>query len=684
VRTIEAPDGRIWVGTNGNGIDVFDRDWLQVDAFRPDPSDPAALADGAITCFARGPSDQIWVATLDGTLHRHESEGHFSRLGQREGLAGGQIRALSFARDGALWAGSSQGLTRVGFDERGRVADIKTFRHNVDDDNSLSGVAVEALAWAADGRLWVGTDQGLNLLDPTTARIRRFLRRAHDPAGLPNNWIPDLLMARDGRLWIATAGGVALLESLEEDGARFSTLASLTGTDPLPADSLIEDGEGAIWIGPHRRVDPRNWQISEFGPADGKTLRSFFIASRTRLSDGRLLFGSHEGLLAVDPATLRPWNFEPNLVATGLRIGSRKHPAGLNRLQLQPGDKSFSLDFAALDFSAPERNRYRHRLHGFENLWQETSASQRTLTYTNLEPGTYRLEVSGSNRAGLFSSHRLEIALEVLPAFTQTLLFKLLLAVLVSLLCYLGYRLTLRQLKHRSEVLERLVRERTLALEESNRQLEAAHRRTEEASLSDSLTGIRNRRFLENSIRVDTDLVERRWRESAPGLESDLIFLLLDLDHFKSVNDSWGHRAGDAVLIQSADLLKRQLRSSDFLVRWGGEEFLIVARFVDRATAPKLAEKLRRAIAEHAFTLPDGGVIERTVSIGFAAYPFLQDQPSTYDWEKTVHLADLALYRAKNDGRNRALGLAAGPNLLPGSDLTNLASALAAGAVALV
>jgi diguanylate cyclase (GGDEF)-like protein len=146
--------------------------------------------------------------------------------------------------------------------------------------------------------------------------------------------------------------------------------------------------------------------------------------------------------------------------------------------------------------------------------------------------------------------------------------------------------------------------------------------------------------------------------DSADG--SDLVFLLLDLDHFKSVNDTYGHAAGDAVLVQTAAVLSRVFRASDPVVRWGGEEFLAVARFVDRREAPRLAEKIRAAIAGHPFRLDDGTVLQRTCSVGFAAFPFTPSQPRSIPWEEVVGLADFGLYAAKKSGRNRWVGIEAG------------------------
>jgi diguanylate cyclase (GGDEF)-like protein len=199
----------------------------------------------------------------------------------------------------------------------------------------------------------------------------------------------------------------------------------------------------------------------------------------------------------------------------------------------------------------------------------------------------------------------------------------------------------------RGRELEALVESRTVELRD-------AYARIPEASLTESLTGHRKRRFIQQTVEADAAAVRRLHAggEGSSG-RADLVFLLLDLDHFKQVNDVYGHAAGDAVLMQVAGVLRGLVRTGDHVARWGGEEFLVVARFTDRRRGPELAEKIRAAVEAHLFRLPDGTELRKTCSVGFAAYPNDRDADS---WQAVIGIADAALYRAKREGRNRALG----------------------------
>lgn len=609
VRAMQMRDGTIWVGTNGNGVDVLDANEQRTRTLLPGT---------AITCLAESADGARYVAALNGDLHRFVGDEH-RVFTKNDGLAGGAIRALTFGPRGELWAGAAEGLTRI--DANG----IKTYRHVREDPRTLSGHAVESIAFDHSGRMWVGTDAGLNVFDAERGIATRITE------GLPNQWVPDLLVDSRGRLWIGTNGGACLLESWDGRNARFTRVADRIRRPPAPAESLIEDDQGFIWIGPRLRVDPNTWNVRELGSGDGVEFRTYFIASRSKMRDGSLLFGAPEGLLVVQPRALTKWSYDPPIVSTSFRVDGRER-ALPQSLELQSSERGFRLDFASLDFTSPERNLYRYKLDGYDRDWISADAMRRSLTYTNLRPGAYTLHVQGTNRDGAWSRRELRVAIRVLPAFYETWWFRLLLVGIVFVLGYATYRLRVRALEMRGRELERLVRERT-------NELQDAYARIEEASLTDPLTGLRNRRFLEQAIRPDVELAMRKGE--------DLVFLLVDLDHFKSVNDTYGHAAGDAVLVQTAQVLRDAFRASDYIVRWGGEEFLVVARFVDRSNAPELAEKLRASIEAHAFVLPDGVALRRTCSIGVSAFP------GHATWEQTVGHADAALYEAKRAGRNR-------------------------------
>ncbi|MFC5863489.1 GGDEF domain-containing protein [Acidicapsa dinghuensis] len=179
----------------------------------------------------------------------------------------------------------------------------------------------------------------------------------------------------------------------------------------------------------------------------------------------------------------------------------------------------------------------------------------------------------------------------------------------------------------------------------------------EEASMTDPLTGIRNRRFFSTSIESDIARTLRAFTESADHSTRDLIFYLIDLDNFKEVNDQCGHDAGDRVLVETARRLQSAIRATDVLMRWGGEEFLIVSRSADRRFADALALRVMRAVRTEPFAVNTTQTLRRTCSIGWAAFPWLEDNVNAFSYEEVLNLADQALIQAKESGKDQAIGM---------------------------
>jgi diguanylate cyclase (GGDEF)-like protein len=243
---------------------------------------------------------------------------------------------------------------------------------------------------------------------------------------------------------------------------------------------------------------------------------------------------------------------------------------------------------------------------------------------------------------------------EVLPNVWQTWWARVA-GAFVLLGCFWAYvSLRTRTLNRRRVELEQAVAQRSAELVLKNKQLE-------EASLTDPLTGTRNRRYFNETIPTDVAQAERshlKNRETDSGENcQELIFVLVDIDRFKRVNDELGHTAGDRLLQEVAKRIASVMRRSDDLVRWGGEEFMLVCRTTDRENASLLCNRVLEAVREVPFDVSNGVQIHKTCSIGWAPFPWLKDDVGLLTLDNVIELADKALYLAKREGRNRAYGL---------------------------
>ena len=185
-------------------------------------------------------------------------------------------------------------------------------------------------------------------------------------------------------------------------------------------------------------------------------------------------------------------------------------------------------------------------------------------------------------------------------------------------------------------------------------------------SLTDPLTATRNRRYFYETIPTDQAQALRSHQKfgdplKGAGCARELIFVLVDIDRFKRVNDEMGHAAGDKLLQEVAKRIGSVMRRSDDLVRWGGEEFLLVCRTTDRENASMLCTRVLEAIRDLPFDVGNVVQVHKTCSIGWAPYPLVPGDTQMLSIDNVIELADKALYLAKREGRNRSYGLVPAP-----------------------
>jgi diguanylate cyclase (GGDEF)-like protein len=669
--------GRLWIGTFDAGLFEMERGTGEMTAYRHDAKKPRSLGSDRVMALRHGHHGELWIGTLDAGLDRFDPrtgafKHYLSVPGRPDGLGANGVTAILDDRAGRVWLGTYGG----GLDRFDPETDRFThFRHAAADASSLSGDRVSSLAESADGRLWVGTmEKGLNLLDPRSGRFQRFAHVLGDARSLPSDSIHTLFVDAAGSLWVGTHGG---LGHLLADGRSFETFTTRNG---LPSDvvyGIRSDARGRLWLSTNNglsSLEPRQGQFTSYGVSDGLQASEFNFGAWYQSPSGELFFGGINGFNAFMPDRLRRVSQAPPVVLTSVSVGHRPlagPPDEVRRVDLGFRDKVLGLEFAALDFTAPQRNRFAYKLEGFDPEWVPLSG-RRSVTYTNLNAGHYSFRLRAANSDGRWNDEGLAVGVDVAPAPWATRSafagYFLALAGTVFGMVRIQQRRFAREAEY-ARVLEMRVQERTRELSERQLDLEHANEELAQASITDSLTGLNNRRFLTEYIEKEVALLQRRYHRLAEGPLTpdflDLAFVMIDLDHFKTINDSAGHAAGDAVLRQVRDLMKSVSRSSDIIVRWGGDEFLLVARDLSGERLSELAERIRVQVAKHVFEIGEGRVVRTTCSVGFACYPFFREQLDALSWEQVISVADRALYVAKASGRNAWVGFHPGITALP-------------------
>jgi len=321
--------------------------------------------------------------------------------------------------------------------------------------------------------------------------------------------------------------------------------------------------------------------------------------------------------------------------------------------EVASSEGTLAVEFSPLVLDTPEWVSCQYELNGLEQQARETRL--REVQYGGLPPGKYEFWVKCQKPGAAAEPAKASFRFRVLPSIWQTWWANAAGGVLLLLGLWVIVARRTRALNRRRLELEQAVAQRNAELLQKNKELE-------EISLTDPLTGTRNRRYFYETIPTDEAQALRSHLRSpeadAPsGPKQELIFVLVDIDRFKRVNDEMGHAAGDRLLQEVAKRIGSVMRRSDDLVRWGGEEFLLVCRTTDRENAGLLCNRVLEAIRELPFDVGNGVQIHKTCSIGWAPFPWLRDDVGLLSIDNVIELADKALYLAKREGRNRSFGM---------------------------
>jgi len=668
-------NGNTWVGTFGGGINVIDRAGKLVRQFRHDPSAGDSIGGDRVMALITDRRGRIWAGTMTGGLSEIDPSSGTVRTFRNEpanpnSLAANGVMSLLQDSAGYIWVGTFGGGASRFDPESG---DFTNYQHDPEDSTTLSSQRATAIAQGRDGVIWIGTDGGgLNYLNSKTGEWQHLKHDPDDPGSLRANTIYSLHVDPRGRLWVGTREGLDRVSGwpFSGNGAQVLDVPTIKELNPTAVYAIESGTIGKLWISSSQGLtsfNPDTGRVRNFHESQGLQGEEFIAGASYESPDGKLYFGGANGFNMFNPAELELNMTPPPVVLTSLSIINEPvvsaQPYELIReLDLNYSDHVVTFGVSALDYTAPMRNQFSYMLEGFDENWVE-AGGERRITYTNLDGGQYVLKVRAANSDGVWNTEGIEIPLTVAHPPWKTWWAYLLYATAIILVIFAIWRQQAKKLKRESEYSRRLeheVKERTLELNNRNSDLKIVNSKLLEASTTDALTGLRNRRFLFQQIGKDVDLVLRHYRDGTetmrPGGNNDLLFLMVDLDNFKPVNDNCGHEAGDRLLLQIRDVLLEVCRTSDDVIRWGGDEFLIVARETNREFAAILAERVRESLSDRVFPVGDGQVARITSSIGYASYPFLKERPDLLSWEEVLGVADAAMYEAK-EKRNAWVGI---------------------------
>ena len=658
--------GHLWIGSFGGGLVELDRRSGAKRRYGALTDKALDIGDDNVMAVIADASDRVWAGTMSQGLARIDIRtGRIDRFVHRKddpaSLSAPGIMTLALDSGGNVWVGTfGGGVTRID----ARDDSIRRIPIARDGGAGLSGDRATAIVEDHSGLIWIGTDGGgLTVLDPSNNRFRQYRHDAEAASSLSANTIYDIHVDDSGQVWIGTRGGGldrAVGVPLSDTGLTFENFSEADGLPNSTIYGIESDARGRLWLSTNRglsKFDARNRRFTNFRRSNGLQGDEFNFGAHYAAPSGELFFGGAKGYNAFFSERLQTNTHVPPVVITEvLKLNApvdvgTPHEA-ISTLQLGYKDDVVAFRFAGLDFAAPAENRYQYMLEGFDPGWVD-AGTQRQATYTDLDGGNYVFRVRAANSDGVWNEAGAAIAIGVEPPPWQRWWAWALYAAgglaLLALVWFSQQRKVEREASYKRR-LEREVEERTEELNLRNAQLEAANRQLREASYTDPLTGLGNRRALYDT--VGRLLSEARAAEAAPP---QFAIMMVDLDRLKPINDQHGHEAGDRVLLQVGEILKRVSRSSDQVVRWGGDEFLLLCQGADMDAAADLAERIRASVSKQIFRVGEGVAARTSCSIGFSVFPLIPGAHDRGSFEESLAVADAALYGAKTQ-RNTWLG----------------------------
>jgi len=669
---LEDREGTLWIAGYGTGIDRLPgvHEWSAW-------TTAEGLPDNSTWSTVRDRSGRLWVSTGHGIGVWNAGAQRWEKIPALERRSRRETRELQLGSDGSVWTISAGSLVRI------NPKDFSTTFYP-----SFRGQAFLAVEAAPDGSIWATTQ----------SRLARFDTRKAEPqpmdVPLPAEG-PGLIeyssFSSQGALW-ATGPGVLY----RYDGRNWKMLTMQDGLQGQTINSVLALNDNDAWIGYNDVVGVSHVQLDASGTAhmvhyhwdwavvardsknriwfngpdgiavlspDGHMQRMSHadgliwddISPWTGVreeADGSFVIATSRGLARYQPSERAPVESRASVVLTSITLGGEERRM-TEVPEVASSEGTLAVEFSPLVLDTPERVSCQYELNGLEQ--QATQTQLREVQYGGLPPGKYEFWVRCQKPNAAAEPAKASFRFRVLPSIWQTWWANAAGGVVLLLGLWVIVARRTRALNRRRLELEQAVAQRNAELLQKNKELE-------EISLTDPLTGTRNRRYFYETISTDEAQTLRSHLRSpdadAPsGPKQELLFVLVDIDRFKRVNDEMGHAAGDRLLQEVAERIGSVMRRSDDLVRWGGEEFLLVCRTTDRENGGLLCNRVLEAIRELPFDVGNGVQIHKTCSIGWAPFPWLRDDVGLLSIDNVIELADKALYLAKREGRNRSFGM---------------------------
>jgi signal transduction histidine kinase/ligand-binding sensor domain-containing protein/CheY-like chemotaxis protein len=490
IRSIFADqEGIVWVGTFDAGLNRLDVQTEEITRYRHDPHNPKSLSSDSVIAIHRDRQGIVWTGGWNAGLNRFDPETESFTVYKFDStdphsLSNDSITDILEDRSGTLWVVTWGGWLNSLNRETGKFT---RYRYDPPVPGSLVHYHIYDIYQDRQGLIWLGTLGGLYSFDHETGIFTLYSYDPIDPKSTSSPTIYAMYEDQRGRFWLSTNDG---LKRFERESGEFTHFTTKDGIPSNPVLGTLEDDRGNLWLGTANglsKFNPESEVFRNYDVSDGLQGNPFSnFESLSKTPDGQMFFGGPNGVTAFFPDQIRDNPHIPPVVITDFQLANQPVPIGgesvlqesilvTDELLLSYRDNVFSFEFAALNFRAPEKNRYKYRMKGFEEEWNEVGSTRRLATYTNLEPGDYIFSVTASNNDGVWNEKGASIKITITPPWWATPWFRMAVGVLLFAMLASGYRWRVRSLHSKSRELEFQVASRTQELQVAKEHAESAN-----------------------------------------------------------------------------------------------------------------------------------------------------------------------------------------------------------------
>ncbi|MFO7445227.1 MAG: two-component regulator propeller domain-containing protein [Ignavibacteriaceae bacterium] len=500
-------DSIIWVGTRNDGLNRYNRNSGKTERFYFKENDPHSLSHNSVFSIFKD-NNLLWIGTRDGLNKYNEKTKNFTRYyspykgkDNEEGI----VNILK-AKSGLFWLGTrGRGIILFNPEENKYV---KLFSK---DNSGLSDDFIFDIYEDSKGIFWIGTNNGLNRYDPASNTFSVFINDGGSNS-IGNNVIWSIYEDKNSNLWFGTRGGLSFYNRERDNFTNF------TEKDGLPNQviySMLDDNTGCLWLSTNNGISKFNIDLfikekkvlfNNFTTSDGIQSQEFNFGAYHKSNDGELFFGGINGFNSFLPSEIKLNEYIPPVVITDLKVMNKsitvqKSPGGAGldsailfkrQINLSYRDNIISFKFAALNFFAPGKNKYMYKLDGFNDEWKHMDNGQRSVTYTNLDPGEYVFQVKASNNDGIWNPAPAQVIINISPPFWNTIYFRIAAALLLGTFILSLFYMRLKKVKEEKVKQENFSRQ-LIEKQETERKRIAAELHD---SLGQNLLLIKNRAVL--------------------------------------------------------------------------------------------------------------------------------------------------------------------------------------------